>query len=156
MTSPQGSLRAQGTVNVAGYSPTYEFSASVNGFAWRGGLLNAEGTFATTETGSEAVRNLRGSGRFWGEDLNVSPDDAFSKVSGLFDISFAAGWPDLRLSNIQVSEDQEAWSGEAATQSDGKLVFELEHEGRQRRVISALQPEAPAVSSAIKGSTEDR
>jgi hypothetical protein len=149
LNRPEGVLSARGTLNLAAYSPTYRFAAGVSGFGWRGGILNAEGTFETSGTGSETLRNLRSSGTFSGENLSLSTEDAFSKLSGLFEFSFDNGWPDLRLSNIQASEGEEAWVGEAASQSDGKLIFELENADGQRRVISSVDPETPAVSSAL-------
>jgi hypothetical protein len=146
---PDGLISAHGTLNVAAYSPRCQFAAAVSGFAWRGGILNAEGTFETSGTGAETLRNLRSSGTFSGENLSLSPEDAFNKLSGLFDFSFDAGWPDLRLSKIQASQGDEAWIGEGASQSDGKLIFELENADGQRRVVSTLESETPAVSSTL-------
>jgi hypothetical protein len=146
---PAGSIAAHGTLNLAAYSPRSRFAAAVTGFPWRGGFLNADGTFETSGIGLEAVRNLHASGTFSGEDLSLSPEDAFSKLSGLFEFSFDAGWPDLRLSKIQASQGEEAWIGEAASQSDGKLIFDLENADGQRRVISTLESQAPAASSAL-------
>lgn len=146
---PEGLISAHGTLNVAAYSPRFRFAAAVSGFAWRGGILNAEGTFETSGTDAELLRNLRSSGTFSGENLSLSPEDAFSKLSGLFEFSFDAGWPDLRLSDIQASQGEEAWNGEAASQSDGKLIFELQNADGQRRVVSTLESETPAVSSAL-------
>jgi AsmA family len=146
---PAGSVAAHGALNLSAYSPRCQFAATVSGFPWRGGLLNADGTFETSGTGLEAVRNLRASGTFSGENLSLSAEDAFSKLSGLFEFSFDAGWPDLRLSKIQASQGEDAWSGEAASQSDGKLIFDLENAEGQRRVISTLESEAPAASSAL-------
>jgi AsmA family len=146
---PAGSLAAHGTLNLAAYSPRCRFIATVSGFPWRGGLLSADGTFETSGTGPEAVRNLRASGTFSGEDLSLSPEDAFSKLSGLFEFSFDAGWPDLRLSKIQASQGEEAWIGEAASQSDGKLIFDLENDDGQRRVVSTLESQVPSASSAL-------
>ncbi len=145
---PEGQIRANGTVDLASYSPRYRFAGNVSAFPWRGGLLNADGEFQTYGTGAESLQHLHAVGTFSGEDLNLSADDVFSKASGLFDFSFANGWPDLRLSNIQASDGEDAWNGEAASQSDGKLVFDLEHAGRQRRVISSLAPENPAISTS--------
>ena len=151
---PAGSIAAHGTLNLAAYSPRCRFAATVSGFPWRGGLLNADGTFETSGTGLEAVRNARATGTFSGEDLSLSPGDAFNKLSGLFEFSFDAGWPNLHLSKIQASEGSEAWIGEAASQSDGKLIFDLENADGQRRVISTLESEIPAASSARVGSDE--
>jgi hypothetical protein len=146
---PEGVISARGTLNLAAYSPRAHFAAAVSGFAWRGGILNAEGTFETSGTGPEMLRNLRSSGTFSGENLNLSPEDAFSKLSGLFEFSFDAGWPDLRLSKIQASQGDEAWIGDGASQSDGKLIFELENADGQRRVVSTLEPDTPAISSRL-------
>jgi hypothetical protein len=146
---PEGRISARGTLNLAAYSPHYRFAATVNGFPWKRGVLNAYGTFETAGTGAEIVRNLRASGVFSGEDLSLSPEDAFSRVSGLFDFSFDAGWPNLRLSKVEASQGEQAWIGEAASQSDGKLIFDLENADGQRRVISTLDSETPAVSSAV-------
>jgi hypothetical protein len=146
---PEGLVSGHGTLNLATYSPQYQFAVTVNDLPWRGGVLNADGTFETSGTDLEALRNLRASGNFSGEDLSLSPDDVFSKLSGLFDLSFEDGWPNLRLSKVEASQGDEAWIGEAASQSDGKLILDLESAGRQRRVISSLQPAAPSVSSEI-------
>lgn len=149
----EGLIRAHGTVNLASYSPRYLFAAKASAFPWRGGLLNADGAFETSGTGMETLQHMHASGTFSGEDLNLSPDDIFSKASGLFDFSFADGWPKLRLSNIQASDGEDAWNGAAASQSDGKLVLDLEHAGRQRRVVSTLAPENPPVSSTHASSS---
>jgi hypothetical protein len=139
----EGALHGRGTVNLASYSPQCRFNASVTGFPWRGGYLNAEGRFESSGTGAENLQHLHANGSFSGEDLNLSPDDAFSKLSGLFDFSFENGWPNLRLSKVQASDGDDAWEGEAASQSDGKLIFDLEHAGRVRRVVSTLLPDNP-------------
>jgi hypothetical protein len=146
---PEGLIRARGAVNIASYSPRYRFSAKVNGYPWRGGFLSADGQFEGSGTGIDSLQNLRASGAFSGEDLTLSSDDSFSKVSGAFDFSFGNGWPDLRLSKIQASDGEEAWNGEAASQSDGKLILDLERAGRQRRVVSTLTPETPAAVSSL-------
>lgn len=136
----EGLIRAQGAVNLASYTPRYHFAAKVAGFPWRGGLLSADGTFESFGTGSESLQHLHADGTFMGDDLTLTEDDEFNRVSGDFDFSFADGWPKLRLSNVEASEGEEAWNGQAASQSDGKLIFDLEHAGRQRRVVSTLAP----------------
>ncbi len=153
---PEGLIRAHGIVNLASYSPQYRFSASVSAFPWKGGLLSAAGEFETAGTGMDSLRHLRADGTFSGEGVTLSPDDAFNKISGLFDFSFADDWPDLHMTNIQASQNEDAWSGEAKSQSDGKLIVDLQHEGRQRRILSTLLPEAPAVRSSLPASGPPR
>jgi len=147
---PEGLIRAQGSLNLASYSPVCHFTATATGFPWRGGLLSAGGEFNTTGTGTDSLRNLQAAGTFSGENVQLSSDDSFSAISGNFDFSFADGWPDLRLSKIQAEDGEDAWDGEAASRSDGKLIVDLEHDGHQRRVISTLAPELPPPAGLVK------
>ncbi len=140
----QGRMDGHGTITLSAYSPRCRFSATVDAFPWRGGFLSADGEFQTLGTGAEAVDHLHADGSFRGQDLNLSAADTFDRLSGLFDFSFSDGWPNLKLSKLQVEDGENAWNGEATSQSDGKLIFDLERAGRQRRVISTLAAEAPA------------
>lgn len=149
---PEGLIRARGMADIASYAPHYRFTAKVTGFPWRGGLLSAQGEFESSGIGSDTLENLHASGTFSGQDMTLSADDAFDKVSGSFEFSFADGWPNLRLSNVEASDGEEAWDGAAISQSDGKLIFDLEHAGRQRRVISSLTPEGSAAVSELRNS----
>lgn len=140
---PEGLIRARGALNLAADAPAWSFTATASGFAWRRGLLSAEGEFHTSGTGLESLRNLRAAGSFSGDNVQLSGEDSFDTVSGNFDFSFADGWPNLRLSNIEADDGEDAWNGQAASQSDGSLVVDLAHDGQQRRVISTLAPKAP-------------
>jgi hypothetical protein len=142
-------MKAAGSVDLAAYSPHVHFSATVSGFPWGGGLLSAGGQFHTSGIGLDSLTNLRASGSFLGRDVSLSTADAFSRVSGLFDFSFADGWPNLRLSKLQATQDEDDWTGEAASRSDGKLVVDLENGGRQRHVVSALVPENITAPAAL-------
>ncbi|MBV9675233.1 MAG: hypothetical protein JO185_02790 [Acidobacteriaceae bacterium] len=146
---PAGVIRAEGTASLSSYSPRYAFTASTENYRWRGGLLSATGTFDTEGAGEDVLRNLHATGTFSGNNLDVSPDEAFSTLAGDFAFSFADGWPNLRLSKVQaLDEDENTWLGEAASQSDGKLILDLQHAGQQRRIVSTLLPEgSPAISA---------
>lgn len=153
---PEGLIRGRGSVNLASYTPRVHFMASVAGFPWRGGTVSADGTFDTFGMGTDSLQNLRATGSFVASDLSLSADDEFSKMAGQFDFSFDQGWPDLKLSHIDASDGLNAWSGSAVSQSDGKLIIELEHAGRQRHVVSSLLPQpATTVSSLLPNSQEN-
>jgi hypothetical protein len=139
-----GTVRGHGSLNVAGYSPRYRLTATADGFPWKGGVLNADGKVETSGLGSDFVQNLRAHGAFNGHDVSLSTDDAFRAVSGDFDFSLDAGWPNLRLSKIQADDGDDLWDGQAASQSDGKLVLDLQSGSYQRRITSSL---APAVNT---------
>ena len=152
------SLHAQGSLDLSSYSPQWQFQGGVAGFSWGGGFLNADGEWQTSGTGLDSLHNLRANGTFSGEDIQLSTTDSFDSISGHFDFSFADGLPSLRLAGIEAVQDENEWNGEAATQSDGKLVFDLAHAGRQLHVISELAPDKttllphpPAVSAIGDG-----
>jgi hypothetical protein len=149
----QGLVKATGTVDLASNAPRCRFSATVGGFPWGGGVLSAEGQLQTSGTGLDSLRNLHARGSFAGEDVSLSAANAFSQIAGAFDFSFADGWPDLRLSKLQATQDDEDWSGEAASRSDGKLLIDLENGERQLHLVSALTPETAAPSPPLTSQT---
>ncbi len=138
----RGRIHAQGAVDLGSYIPRWQFSASASDYPWRGGSLSAEGQFSSTGAGKDLLRNLIAQGSFNGQDLALSANDNFENVSGLFRFSFADGWPDLRLSEIEAVQHGEQWSGVGLTQSDGKLLVDLAHEGRQVHFVSSLTGES--------------
>ncbi len=140
----QGQVGAHGLVDLASFTPHWHFSADASGYPWGGGMLNAQGEFSSTGAGRDLLRNLTANGSFDGQNLSLSSNDTFDSVAGLFDFSFANGWPDLRLSNVQAVEGSDQWNGDGATQSDGKLLVNLAHAGRQVHFVSSLTGELPS------------
>ena len=132
---------AHGAVDLGPYVPRWHFAAIASDYPWGGGLLSAEGRFSSLGAGKDLLRNLTAEGSFNGQDLALSANDSFENVSGLFRFSFADGWPDLRLSEIQAVHNGDQWTGEGSTQSDGKLLVDLAHEGRQVHFVSSLTGE---------------
>jgi hypothetical protein len=145
---PEGTLKTEGKISLSSYVPQFDFKGSVDHFPWRGGLVDAEGTFQTKGTGEQRLRSLQATGSFVGTDVALGGDDSFDRVTGTFEFSFAEGWPDLRFPKVLASDGEDDWIGEAASQSDGKLVFELAHGGKQRKVISLLTPDGRGALSA--------
>ena len=64
---PEGTLQTEGKINLSSYVPSFSFKGSVNHFPWRGGLVDAEGTFQTKEPARIACatfkRRVRSLGR---------------------------------------------------------------------------------------------
>jgi hypothetical protein len=140
---PEGLVKASGSVNLSSYSPRSNFVAHASGLPWGGGTLRATGQIRTSGMGIESLTNLRAAGSFSAGDVTLPVAGSFQKVSGAFALSFSNGWPDLRLSKLQASQDEENWSGEAASRGDGKLVFDLEHDGHPLHVVSELMAQLP-------------
>jgi hypothetical protein len=153
----EGDLSAEGSgsINLSSYSPRWRFQTSVNGFPWQGGRLSAEGDWQTAGAGPDMLRNLRAAGTFSGEDVNLTPSDFFDTVSGAFDFSFVDQMPNLRLSDIEASQDDNDWSGDAVTQNDGKLALNLVHGDRQMHIVMSLIPEKVASVTSLPTLTAD-
>ncbi len=150
----QGGIRAKGSVNLAENNPRYRLSGEATGLSWKGGRVDISGHLDTAGSGRETLRNLRSSGTFNAEDLSLTSEVDFSKLIGKYQLSFEAGWPSVRLSGLQASQGEEQWDGEASSQRDGKLIFELANGRRQLHVVSTLLP-SPA-GSAGTGPSEIR
>ncbi len=136
---PDGVINGRGQLNLASGTPQYDLTGTVSDFRWRDGLLRAEGHLQTSGFGTRALENLRLDGTFTGQDVALSEKEIFSSVAGAFEGSFGDGWPDLRFTGVEASQLDESWTGTGASQSDGKLLFDLEHAGRQRHLVSSLE-----------------
>ncbi len=146
----QGAIDGQGSVDLAPYDPRWRFTAAAVNYPWAGGSLNAKGEFASKGAGQELLRNVTAAGTFSGENLRLSPGTTLEDVAGSFRLTFGEGWPDLRLSNIQATQNGDDWSGEGLTQSDGKLLVTLDHAGREVHLESSLDGgSAPAPLSVV-------
>jgi hypothetical protein len=140
LNEQSGQVRAHGSISLSGFTPTYRFSGSAAGFSWKGGMLGCEARFDSRGLGTDAVQNLRADGTFTATDVDLSPADTFQSATGLFSFSLQQGWPNLHLSQIQASDRNDDWQGQAISQSDGRLILDLQHAGRQRHVVSTLDP----------------
>ena len=147
----QGIIRAKGSASLSENNPRYRLAGDVTGIPWKGGHLDFSGHLETAGTGRETLRNLRSAGSFNGEDLTLTPEVDLSKLTGKYQVSFEAGWPNVRLVELQATQDDESWDGEAASQRDGKLVFELANGRRQLHVVSTLLPSADENAAAAPG-----
>src|SRR5208283_4605688 len=137
-----GTIRAKGSANLSENSPRYRLTGDVTAIPWKGGRVDLSGRLDTAGTGRETLRNLRSSGSFQAEDLSLTPEVDLAKLTGKYQATFEAGWPSVRLVGLQASQGDELWDGEAASQRDGKLVFELANGRRQLHVVSTLLPNA--------------
>jgi hypothetical protein len=135
----QGRIDARGTVDLSAADPHWKFTAVAENFPWAGGVLNAEGEFTSTGSGRDMLRNLTATGTFTGERVELSNANTFENVSGQFEISFANGWPELRLSNVEAVQNGDEWTGDGLSSSDGKLLINLAHGDQQMHVVSSLE-----------------
>jgi len=146
---PEVSLRGTAAVNLAGRTPATIFKGKTTGYHWGGGLVDTEGVVESSGLGVDALRSLHGSGTFLASGVSLSLNEDFEKLSGGFEFSFAAGWPQLHLSKVQAVQPEQDWSGEALSNSDGQLVFDLGNGDRQLHIVSILAPPPPTSPAAV-------
>ena len=156
---PQGRIDAEGNVDLSSAAPRWKFSGVAENYPWAGGSLNAKGEFTSAGAGKDLLRNLIATGSFSGEQLALTSDDTFDSVSGTFQISFANGWPELRVTDVQAIENGDEWTGDALSDSDGKLLINLAHGNQKLHLVSSLAGEAVTaspVSSSESGTALER
>jgi len=147
-------VNATGAVNLAARMPNARFKGTLKGYRWGGGSVDAEGELQGSGTGMDGLRSLHATGKFSGTELSLSLNEDFDKVSGVFDLSFDSGWPKLHLSNLVAVQGNDDWNGEALSNSDGQLVFDLGHGDKQLHIVSILaQPQPAASPVAVAGQT---
>jgi hypothetical protein len=93
--------------------------------------------------GAELLASARGQGTFSGDDVIFSPEASFDNIAGTF--ALAPGLR-LRLTGLQITQAGDPYTGQGATQPDGRLLLELAGTKRQLRLVGSLAaPPAPAV-----------
>jgi AsmA protein len=148
LRSPDVSLRASGTVNLAARLPNARFKGALSGYRWGGGSVDAQGEVQSSGADLDALRSLHAAGSFSATAVTLSLNQDFDKVSGAFELSFAAGWPKLHLSKVQAVQPNDDWSGEALSNRDGQLIFDLGNGDRQLHIVSSLAPPPPVATPA--------
>jgi hypothetical protein len=96
-----------------------------------------DGVFATSGTGEALLDNASAEGTFEAQDVALSPEVSFDEVSGTFQLRPVRSQGQLRLLGVRATQDQEAFAGQGASQSDGRILLELNSARRQIRELTA-------------------
>lgn len=120
--SGNSSASGELTLDLSGALPRYRVAGKLEEVAYRGGTLSIDGKGTTQGTGIELLANARGSGSFAGDDLTLSPDTEFESIAGAFEVTPGGR---LRLNGIQAAQGPESWTGQGASQADGRVMLEL-------------------------------
>jgi len=149
LLSSDASLKGGGSVNFAARAPIAKFNGKLTGYHWGGGTVDAEGVVESTGVGLDALRSLHANGTFSASDVSLSLNEDFAKLSGGFEFSLASGWPLIHLAKVQAVQPEQDWAGEALSNSDGQLVFDLGNGERQLHIVSILAPPPPTSPAAV-------
>ncbi|MBS1825340.1 MAG: AsmA family protein [Acidobacteria bacterium] len=134
--SASGSAR----ISLARLEPQYTVNAEIKNLPWRGGTIGAETAIETSGTGLALVRNAKSSGKFQARSLDFSPENDFLTVSGTYEYSSPRGLPLLKLQAIEANSNGEVYTGQGASESDGKLSVELAAGRKRTKMTGQLWP----------------
>jgi hypothetical protein len=143
-------MHAQGklTLNLAKRSPIYDWEGAIENFDYRNGRLNLDGEIETSGIAENLLLNIRSAGTFEGNGIDLGPDAQVDAITGNYKITPISGIPRLVLSDIQVEQGSDTFSGQGASQPDGHIVLELTSGRKQLRLIGMLLPIHPEAPSA--------
>jgi len=100
---------------------------------WQSGGLDAEGSLTTSGIGAQLVANLASTGSFSGTGLDFGAA-APCRASGNYSLAWARGFPQLKLTGLNLRTADDAYTGRGATQNDGKLLIVLASGAKELRV----------------------
>jgi hypothetical protein len=125
-------------VDLSGPAPRYRFEGKLEDFAYKGGNLDFSGKIESAGLGLDLLSNVHAEGSLRGRGILFSPEAEFRSVTGRFEMKMAQGEPRWKLSDLDLIQGGETYSGEGTTQPDGRLVLELASRGRQVRYTGTM------------------
>ncbi|MCC6362474.1 MAG: AsmA family protein [Bryobacterales bacterium] len=120
--------------------PEYRITAEFRNLPWKGGVIDADGKVQTSGTGLALLRNITSTGRFTGRELTFSGQGDFASIGGAYELSVPRGVPLLKLSALEASSGDELFTGQGATENDGKLYVDLTSGKKKLRMAGTLWP----------------
>ncbi len=138
-------MHAEGnlSLNLEKPSPAYRWTGAIENLEYRNGRLDLEGEIETSGTAQNLLLNIRSHGTFEGQGIALSPDTEVSAITGGYKLAPVSGIPRLVLSNIQMEQGADTFSGQGASQPDGHIVLELTSGRKQLRLTGMLLPIHP-------------
>lgn len=118
-------------VDLSGPVPAYRFEGKLEDVAYKGGKLDFNGRVTAAGSGAVLLASVKADGTLRGRSIAFSPDAEFRRVAGRFEVSMTATGPKWKLSGLELTQGSDSYSGDGATQADGKLVLDLLSGGRQ-------------------------
>jgi len=125
-------------VDLTGPAPRYRLEGKLEDFAYKGGNLDFNGKIESAGLGLDLLSNVHAEGSLRGRGILFSPEAEFRSVTGRFEMKMAEGEPRWKLSDLDLIQGGETYSGEGTTQPDGRLVLELASRGRQVRYTGTM------------------
>ena len=124
-------LSGELSVDLAGRAPAYRFEGNLDGLPYKGGKLDFKGKVSAEGNGPALWTSVKADGTLSGRSIAFSPDAEFRRATGRFQVNMTATGPRWKLSGLKINQGTDNYSGEGATQADGRLVLDLSSGSRQ-------------------------
>jgi hypothetical protein len=118
-------------VDLAGRTPVYSFEGNLDDLPYKSGKLDLSGKISAEGSGPALWASIKADGSLRGRSIVFSPDAEFRRATGRFQLSMTAAGPRWKLSGLKLAQGNDSYSGEGATQADGRLVLDLSSGNRQ-------------------------
>ena len=140
-----GDMHATGkmTLSVDQRAPAYHLAGAIENLDYRNGQLDVDGELDTSGIAENLILNIRSQGTFEGRDIELAPDTEVDEISGSYRVAPAFGVPRLTLSNLQVVQGADNFSGQGSSQPDGHIILDLTTGRKQVRLTGMLLPMHP-------------
>lgn len=130
-------FKGSAKVHLAGRQPRYEIAGKLTGVAWHGGVIGADGSLATSGTGSALLANMRAKGSFEGQNV-----DDYDSVAGIFEWAWDVRAPKLRMPQLTLRSGTTTYAGSAEIGDDGRVIMSVNDGTKRVSASSALKPVA--------------
>jgi hypothetical protein len=130
----RASLTGRLAVNLRGNRPAYKLAARLRGWEWQSGSLNAQGTLETSGIGAQLMANLTSEGALSGTALDLGTPLAWRCISGSFTLAWPEAAPKLKLTALNLRNGDESYTGQGATQENGRLVLLVSNGNKEMRI----------------------
>ncbi|MEO8658602.1 MAG: AsmA family protein [Bryobacteraceae bacterium] len=126
-------------LNLRAAEPQYKLEGRLAQFPWRGGQVDVDGSLETAGLGTDLWLNLTSAGSLIARSFQAGGDEIKSVV-GTYDFSVVRGAPRFQMTDIELVQGQDTYSGQGGTQTDGRLQFELASGHQKMRLAGTLSP----------------
>ena len=126
------------TVNLRGSRPSYRLEAHSTGVVWKSGKVDADTVLESSGTGAELLARLHSTGAFEVRGLEMEDLPDLESVSGAYDLVWSQAGPLIRFPDLQLVTGDETYTGQGATQPDGRLAIQLSSGSKEMHMSGTL------------------
>ena len=100
--------------------------------------MDVQGTVDTYGTGLQLLNNLSSDGTFAGKAWDLGTPTECRSVAGNFHLTWAGAVPRLHLTDLSLHDSDDTYTGNGATEENGRVIVLLTNGTREMRVTGPL------------------